>query len=300
MKALRFVACLALAACGPAVTPPPAVQDVRVPDPTPDPQYLDFLGGEQTVKPGGDVMFCTHFRYDGPDVAFDSIDMQQGKWGHHAVLLAAKNPLEPGSVEDCSNPADMAKFDVFATFGDPLPEGHAMLLPHGKTIVLQSHYLNAGPKELLVRDVLRVRTKAVADVQYWGSSFANAELTFTLPPHSTGKVVSECVSPSDMKVLLLGGHMHEWGTKFVTEVGPDRDHLSKVFSVDEWKPEFRDVPPVFLGYTNPMIWPRGSVVRTTCEWNNTTDQVLGFPEEMCATFGYADGIDVWSCNAQKI
>ena len=31
----------------------------------------------------------------------------------------------------------------------------------------------------------------------------------------------------------------------------------------------------------------GDSFTTSCTWDNTTDEPLGFPEEMCVTFGFA-------------
>ena len=299
-KAVFF---LGFAACGPGapmmvkVDPP---TDVRVLAPKADPAYIDMLAGEQTIGPGVSVMFCTHLTYTGDEAAFNNLVMDQGKFGHHVVLLGAKYPKPNGTVEDCSDPKDMAKFDVFGILGDELPAGHGSHLHKGMALVLQSHYINTSTHSILVRDVVRVHTIPVSSVTVWGSAFVNNNLDFTLVPHgSAPAVISDCVVPDDVDIMEMGGHLHELGATFETLVGPDVDHLTSVYKVDQWKPEYRDAPPILLNYTTPMHWAKGTVVRTKCSWNNTTDHAVTFPEEMCVTFGYADGITAaWNCLAK--
>ena len=74
--------------------------DVRVPIPTDDPNFVDFVGSELIMKPGEEKISCSHQLYQGVDVPYDFADPQQGKFGHHFVILKAKNPLPDGAVED--------------------------------------------------------------------------------------------------------------------------------------------------------------------------------------------------------
>jgi hypothetical protein len=276
------------------------LRDVRVTPPAADPQYIDLLSAERVIPASSERMFCTYLTYDGSDTAINDLQAIQGKFGHHAILLAAKEPKPAGTVEDCSDPKDMAKFDVFAVFADRLPDGHATHLPAGKNLVFQSHYVNTSEDELLVQDVVRLHQVPVAGVTVWGSAWANAPLEFNIAAHSSGSVVAECTVPSDMNVLMLGGHMHQYGSTFETLTGPDSNSLTSIYKIDPWKPEYRDEPPVQLDLSAPIHWTQGMVIRTKCSWNNTTDHMISFPEEMCSTFGYADGIDGWSCSAKLI
>jgi hypothetical protein len=43
-----------------------------------------------------------------------------------------------------------------------------------------------------------------------------------------------------------------------------------------------------LQYTmdDPFVLTKGTRLRQTCKWNNTTDQKMLFPTEMCVGFGY--------------
>lgn len=269
--------------------PADGIRDVRVAIPDPDAIHMDFVGSEQIIQPGEDKLFCTHFRYDGEDTAFNQQDATQGKFGHHAVLLAAKEPLPPGTTEDCTDAASMAKFDGYTIPTDELPAGMGTYLPKGKSFVLQSHYLNTDHVPIRVRDVVRLKMMPIESVQKWASMYATNSYDLVLPPHQVTDVEFDCTIPSDVNLLLFGGHMHEWGSRFEASIGPDANSLESAYTVDSWNSQYRDSPPISLFFTNPKPLKAGSVLRTHCTYNNNTDKELGYPHEMCATFGLVEG-----------
>ncbi|MFZ5470931.1 MAG: hypothetical protein ACOZIN_16005 [Myxococcota bacterium] len=280
-----------LLACGPGEPPPVEVKDVRVSVPAADPAFLDFVTPEAEVPPGEERMICTDVVYEGEDTAFGEFQGLQGKYGHHLVLLATKAPRPNGTTYDCTDIRTMGAFEPFAfPIGDNLPAGHGSFLPKGKAMVIQMHYVNTGAAPLLVRDVIRLRRMRLDEVSTWASIYVNNHAGFVVPPQSTGSAVTfDCVVPADMKLLVLGGHMHEYGAKYKIELGPDVNSLQPLYEVDAWRAEFRDSPPTNLYLQNPMSLSQGTVIRTTCTWDNPTDKELRFPEEMCATFGFVAG-----------
>ena len=275
--------------CGPATARVEPL-DVRLAAPEPDAQFIDFLGTEFEVPAGKELMMCVHFRYDGEDTAFAYAETQQGKFGHHAVLLTALEPQEPGTVEDCTQAANMTRYAAF-TLGDlRLPSGYGSMLTKGKALVMQSHYVNTGKQPILVRDTLRIKKMPAAEVNNWAAAMATSLMQFNLPPNSANVTHTfDCNLPKDVELLALGGHMHEYGTAMSIEVGPDAAHLTKEYSVPEWKADYRDNPPINLYTTAPKRLAAGTLVRVSCTWANTTDQMMGFPTEMCASFGFVGG-----------
>jgi hypothetical protein len=287
-----------IAACGPHEPPPPMLKDVRVPIPAADPSYYDVLGADSTVAPMSERMVCQYLTYSGPDAAFDHYEPNQGKWGHHVVLFQPKPGQEKadGTIEDCSDAAWMGTMDAFAITVDSLPDGIASHLHAGQRIVIQSHYVNTGDYELEIRDVIRLHLIPVAQVTTWGAPVTNQYFGIDVPAMGTQSTQADCIVPSDIRVLQLGGHMHEWGSTYEILTGPDVDHLTSIYSVPDWKPEYRDEPPVIENYAMPIAMPSGTIIRSKCSWKNTTDAALKYPKEMCATFGYAIPLEQpWSC-----
>ncbi len=83
--------------------------------------------------------------------------------------------------------------------------------------------------------------------------------------------------------------MHEWGSKFEVKYVSASGVEEPVYKIDTWKAEYRDTPPVDLYMTAPKLLTRGGTMRITCTWNNTSDNALTFPAEMCVLFGYVAG-----------
>lgn len=283
--------------CGPAVEDAGEEPlDVRVPDPTPEAGVIDMLSPETEIAAYSDVMRCLYLEPLAEDVVADELEAFQGDYGHHIVVLRSVVEKPAGAWEDCSEAADMPNFKPMILPDTPLPAGYAVRIPAGTQPVMQIHYVNPTDRPLLVRDVARLRTVDEASVETWTSTFATNHLAFDIPKGGPTEVSFDCVLEQDVEVLLLGGHMHEWGARFEVSVGPDVDHLESQYLVSPWVPEYRDAPPVTMFFGSPKPLAAGSVLRTTCRWENEDEDGLGFPHEMCSAFGYLGGKeDPWVC-----
>lgn len=289
MKRFVLGVVLALAGCG-AEVPKPVALDLRSALPVVDAKHFDVLSAEQEIAPGKELMFCTDFVYDGEDTAFDLMETTQAKFGHHAVLFIPLKPNPPGTVTDCTDAASMKNYSMFALPRAELPTGHGSVLLKGKQLVIQSHYINTGKVPILVRDVVRIRKVPTAEVTSWDSVFINSTEKISIPPHAQGATTTfDCPIANDLHALILVGHMHEWGTKFEAKYVTAAGVEEPLYKVDQWKAEYRDSPPTELYWSNPKLLKAGGLFRITCTWNNTTDSMLTFPQEMCLLLGYTAG-----------
>jgi hypothetical protein len=275
--------------------------DVRAAIPAGDPaKYIDFVGSEAVVPAGSEKMFCVYMTYTGPDAAFFDQEAFQGKFGHHAVLLSTKEKKPDGFTEDCTDMKSLAKFEPFS-ITEELPAGVGVFLPAGKQVVLQFHYVNTGKKPIRVRDVARLHKRDLADVKQFAAVFVTNTADFKIDARGTGKREFDCALDRDVDLLLIGGHMHEYGAAFHVQLGASEKELESFYAVDEWKPDYRDKPPIQLFGSHPVHLTKGTVIRTTCEWKNTEDEPLEFPKEMCSSFGYAAGFKYpFVCDNGKI
>jgi len=264
--------------------------DARVAVPDPDPAYYDVVSPEVTIESGEDKMLCYHMVIDEEIVA-DNMEAYQGKFGHHIVVLTAREPQPPGTLEDCTDRKAMTKYGAFMLPDTQLNPGYGLLIPKGSQVVMQIHYINAGAEPELVRDVGRIHKISKDSVTKWVHTMATSDNTLTLPPHQKTHIEFDCEVPAGTELLVAGGHMHERGTRFEMLLGKDAATLESLYLVDPWKTEFRDAPPVSLYFDNPKLIADKSILRTSCDWNNETANELIFPEEMCATFGYVAGTD---------
>lgn len=293
MRCRFLLAVVVLVACGrdrEPLTLPDAtsIVDERIPIPAPDPRYIDLVSPEEIVQPGEEKMFCLHVENDVADLAIDYLQALQGPGGHHLALFQTTDPKPAGTLEDCTSPEANAKLQWFVLTFSPFPAGLAIHVPLGMHYVMQFHYINATDNPILVRDVARLERVDMASVTTWVSTLISTNIDLTLPPGPT-KISWDCQVDQDRDLLALCGHMHDMGQRFTVEIGPSVDALTNIYTVDPWQAQFRDNPPLNGYYDHPIHLSAGSVIRTTCEWQNTRDATLLFPQEMCTTFAYSGG-----------
>lgn len=264
-------------------------RDVRVQIPEDDGIHYYFVGGEDVIQPGEEKTTCFHMEVP-EDMALTDIEMMQGEFGHHAVIVSSNEPLPPGTVEDCTDETTYAKYKaLLIPVADP-PEGTAFWLEKGTPVVLQSHYVNASDEPILVRDLVGTRKVAKESVTTWMAPFTATALGFEIPVSEELVELSfDCTFDRDVDLLYVGGHMHEWGSSYDIQLGPSVDALETIYTVDGWIPDFRDLPPIEIYRDDPLKITAGTVLRTTCRWENKTGEALRFPQEMCVSFGVLAG-----------
>ena len=297
VQALAALAALAAltTACGidveaprPEPEPEPGVIDLRVPVPDPAPEYIDLVTPEAVIQPGEEKMLCYHLGNTYGDVAVRGIRATQGaSFGHHIALFTSLDPRHSGTLEDCTSPEANANLRWFVlTLGD-LPAGNAIRMAPDMPLVVQFHYINSGDEPIRVRDVLRIRRVDPAAITTWVSTLISTDLEIALPPGRTVRTW-DCLVEQERELFAILGHMHELGTRFIIEMDQG-DGMRSIYDVAPWLPHFRDDPPTNDYYAQPMRLPAGTVIRTTCEWNNPTTKTIGYPAEMCTLFGYLGG-----------
>lgn len=267
---------------------PPGTLDVRVPIPADDPNYITLVTPDEIIPAGEERLYCYFIGAEAADVAIRGMDTQQGQFGHHLTLLTSLEPKPAGTREDCTSPESMAKYRAFVFPTGDLPDGFGINIAANTVYVLQMHYVNTGEVPILVRDVARMHKIAAADVQTWVATMTTNDLQVKAMPGESSDTW-QCTLADDLDLLLLGGHMHEMGSKIAVDIGPSASELQNLYLVDPWKPEYRDGPPITLYLTAPHHLTAGSVIRTTCTWQNTSQAEVDFPAEMCSAFGYLAG-----------
>ena len=278
------------------MTSEPEARDNRVELPPQDDDHYTFVGGEIVIEPGEDKMYCFYLEAE-EDMALTDIDMLQGEFGHHAIIVRTTDPKPPGTVEDCSDDESTSKFSAFLIPVAGAPENAAFLVEKGTQVVLQSHYVNASDEPILIRDAVHTRRLPMDEVETWMSTFTTTSFGIEIMPgENETELTFDCAMDRDVDLLNVGGHMHESGTSFEVSIGPSEEELERIYFVDKWIPEFRDVPPVELYGSDPLRLTAGTIVRTTCRWENTTGEPMHFPEEMCAAFGVLAGTqEIYDC-----
>lgn len=251
------------------------------------------------VPPYSEVIYCFFGEYTGPDVGIDYMKVfQADAFSHHNQLKVSSTEYEPGSLVDCNylaNGADMVDFvPLFEAAGieaSPdmegnwlnLPEGIAMKLRGGQEWVLEMHYVNSTGKTLIANNAVNLGVLPDEEIVYYASSAQfDSGPTTVAPGFYTDNF--DCEWPFDATILSMSGHMHSTGLRFWVEHIKTDGSIAEIYQVDDWDGSLHPYFPVISNFAQGELEvDEGDIFRTHCEWDNPTDQILGFPAEMCTT-----------------
>lgn len=291
----------------------PEDQRVKIPEPFAEGKGMQFVQPEAVIKAGQEKMICWIPSWV-PDkdyyvTAFQGI---QGKMGHHVVALRSGIPRKEGTQFDCTDIEQMTSIRPLV-LPDPhdrklLPEGYAVRVPKDTKLVFQSHYVNTSTKDIKIADVARI-TFAPANSQPKVASYLILNHgTINLPVgKSTVKV--QCQIKNTMEILLLLGHMHEYGTKIKIDLAR-KEQVENLYNIDQWLVDYRDLAPItFYGPAalqektpKELKLQAGDTINMQCDYNNTTKGPVRFPAEMCTMVAYyhsQETSDIITCDEEN-
>ena len=281
---LTALSCLAL---GCATEPSTPVLGARV-----EGRALIVETGEFMVPAGAELMECFYTNLITTEpLAVSTAAGHQLEGGHHIITYYTLVHSEPGhhpcSEEEMTTWTQIAGADGSGSDGGDRyrVDGLATRVPVGAQIVIQSHYVNHTPGDLLVHDSMDIRIPLESEVREYGGTFFIHQGDFEIPPRGSLRVVTECVTDRDLQLAMLLGHMHERGARFSLELMGDGTEPEMLYETD-WEPLFWSHPPVNnYGLDDALQLPAGARLRMTCEWANDTEEPLLFPREMCVGYG---------------
>jgi hypothetical protein len=257
---------------------------------------------DYVVPPHSDVMFCYWGTWTAPTAGIHYYEWDQsGGFGHHGMLNHAAESEEDfpdGSWIDCSTPDNglmsgtapllQGTASISPAHGVmELPEGMAVKIEQGERWMFQSHYLNPTDQPLLVRDLGWGSLIAEEDVEGWVGSYTYDNSMIALPPQAESSDRVDCAWGQDLHILTMAGHMHGWGLSMWGGIAGPEEEPERIYELPSWDPAWRDAPQV-------VAFPDGGIpvkaedrLIGECTWWNDTDEVLGFPTEMCVLMGLA-------------
>src|ERR1019366_1920233 len=119
--------------------------------------------------------------------------------------------------------------------------------------------------------------------------FLNINTGFTLAPDAPTNSTSDCVAQSDVQIIMMANHMHEFGATASTEVLPAGTGAVEMLHQDPaWTYDMQfNAGDSRWPLETPFVLHMGDTIRTTCSWVNTTAKSMVFPREMCIGTGFA-------------
>ncbi len=219
----------------------------------------------------------------------------QATGGHHVTVYWTDQQQAP-SHHACTDD-EMVNWHMIAGAGGEdgesleglvrLPEGYVSRVPKGAQIVLQAHYIHIGAAPTTVRDRARMRLVPNSKVTAYANIYAFNDGSFGVPARAGAYHTTTCRTERDLSVLLLVGHMHEYGKYYRLERIDDDGKLLETMYETRWIPYYVSHPPVVpFDPKAPLAIPKGTRLRQTCTWQNDSTEALHFPREMCAGVFY--------------
>jgi hypothetical protein len=260
-------------------------------NPVPD-GYVRFETPPVRIAPGESIQYKTWVA-DPVDYERDILDVRggQGLGGHHAILLGSTE-LQPVGTNRMWAVLDQldTRFlgGVGGADGDQinLPEGAIFRVPAGVALVLQTHYQNAGDRDI-------EETSSYVDVKFAEPSadrivaglFATTARTLSIPPGQSAFDL-RCTFEEDLPILMWVNHTHERATSIRTTLSLDGEEM--VLKDDPaWNPDWAtNANFERFAVDAPFVIPAGSTLTTHCAWDNETGRELTYPEEMCSFTGF--------------
>jgi hypothetical protein len=278
--------------------------DMRIDVPDAPANGLQWVTPDMVIPAFEEKLMCFFDTYEGPEVGVEEFNGYQSTGGHHVVVNGTTTSaldFADGELVDCTD-SEMIDIDPLLVGGElgsdendnkttlVLPDGMGAKLKSGQRIIIQSHYLNYTDEPILVRDVAQFFTVEPDAVETWIAPFVHIQTEHPIQPGEEKTLSFSCTFEQDLNILFVGGHMHEYGSAFAVDWNK-AEGVERVYDIPEWEAWMRDAPPYDEYQPGAFMVTAGDSFTTTCDWHNTSDAVVDFPSEMCATFGMAYSAD---------
>ena len=216
---------------------------------------------------------------------------------HHTILIP-DGVGEPGTSGGCDDDNPLSLIYGWAPGQGALQfEEGGMLIEPGQRVTLQIHYNNgAAHPDVFDSSGIRIYHQPVEGPEV--SMLTLGPIGFGVPANTTKTVDGWCRVPTDSKILYSFPHMHENGTAFNQVVEEPDGSETSIISLRGW-----DFGSQFV-YQTPVDIPAGTVIRTSCTYQNTSERRLRFGpntrDEMCFNFAYVSPpLPISFCNQSE-
>jgi hypothetical protein len=245
------------------------------------------------IQPGADVTHCTYTDVvTDEDLFVHTTKGVESSMGHHVILYYTTSPEKP-RTEECFGQG-MEKLNQIigggggegAAFYDP-PANVGAIIPKGSQFVIQTHWINTGADPVDVQAMMVTVPGEDGPDRIVTGTVTAVDLSFQVPAMGKLNSSAECVFEEDHQLLMAIGHEHEWGTHVRADLTRVDGTAETLFDRD-FKPSDVFDPPI-NAYTveKPLQFRKGDKLKMSCDWRNTTTDLLSFPREMCVFFGYS-------------
>jgi hypothetical protein len=254
---------------------------------------------EVSIPPAGEVFWC-YFGTFEEEIGINGLwGMTESHFLHHQLMkpVLEDEPYEDGEIADCLTlgewwgPAPTLLEGVGERDPDDedreinLPDGVAYVMEAGQRYVVDSHWINTTDEEQTGRVEMELGFVSMDQVEHRAGTFNLDKAGLSIPPGTWTEQFDCEISDDSVNILQIGPHMHTHGSHYGVDIIRGDGSIDPVFEIEEWKPEYREEPPMWNWGPGELVVHPGDKVRTRCTWENPYDENLEFPEEMCTSFG---------------
>lgn len=260
-------------------------------EPPPSDDVVRLYSPPIDVPANSELIACTYLDWRADtEMLVTASRGQQMSGGHHIAVFVANSPSNDFSPHECGN-EEMQNYRFVAAAGGGggqdtiMPDTTALRIREGEQVVLQSHYINTDDEPVTVMDAVDLELDVAGDAETIVDPFALVKSDFSVAPGEQHfRQTKECTIDEEMDIYMLLGHTHDYGVLFELEWLPGAGADELLYHATDG-PLLRDSPEIKM-YDPPLNLQPGDTLRMTCEWTNTTDHALGWPEEMCVALMY--------------
>lgn len=287
LAAADVAASVGVAAAG---TPAHSTTDDTLQMPALEPGFTRLIGPPVELA-AGDSNDWMQWVAEPTDQDYDVSEMKgaQTGIGHHAILYTTSDANPVGTSRLWSERDQLTSQTVGGLGAEgaiPIPPGVVLRVKKGTYLVFDVHYLNPSDRPRTGATYMDIKLVPASPTSVLASRIANSSLMIQLPPHQQTKLDIPCKVERDVKLLRFTNHMHEYGTSVYTQFVDPAGQTQMIKLDARWSPDWALAPNYeFHPVEAPLLIPAGSMLSTHCEWNNTTDDMIKFPHEMCAFSG---------------
>lgn len=290
--------------------------------PEPESNEIEIVTPELIIPAGQEILWCFFGVWEGETAGVTEVQVFDIPISHHTLIKSVpeEDPVPENFLIDCTAPTgDMSTYAVLFEGYTPeawkghedddddhpkddddepndnlwlqMPEGLAVKMERGQRWMVDAHFINPGEEEVRTRITFQLKTVAPVEVESWVGAWTHHAQTLELPPHQITSRENTCEWSDEMSILSIGPHMHEFGWEYAVDVHRVDGTVERVLTREWWDPQWRLDPTIDYFAPGELVVYPGDRFTTTCTWNNTTDHVLDYPDEMCSTFGVATPLE---------
>jgi hypothetical protein len=232
------------------------------------------------VPAGAELYYCQNFAnpWAGQQVDIKVYSLDMGVGSHHMFAFYASDATN-GTNAPCVNGG--LTFGAFTFVSQSpkktvdFPQSVGATIPASTGFQLMVHYLNTTASALTASlNLTMYIAKPGAVTQHAGVLFLSNSTMTVAPTCTSGCPATQSYTlPQDVYVLSTEGHMHKYGTNFVTTVSPAGSLPNgQLYQTTVWN------EPQQQSFSPPVMLSTGTTVTWTCTDVNTTGQTLTFGE----------------------